>query len=74
MLNVELNVDLTARYSGRIFSNAVLNVEPRARCLTFMVLNRELNIDPTARYSRLVFSNAKTNVDPIARNSKIDWF
>ena len=31
VLNVELNVDLTARYSGRIFSNAELNVDPIAR-------------------------------------------
>ena len=31
MLTVELNVDLTARYSGRIFSNAELNVDPIAR-------------------------------------------
>ena len=31
VLNVELKVDLTARYSGRIFSNAELNVDPIAR-------------------------------------------
>ena len=31
ILNAELNVDLTARYSRRMFSNAELNVEPIAR-------------------------------------------
>ena len=31
ILNAELNVDLTARYSRCMFSNAELNVEPIAR-------------------------------------------
>ena len=38
ILNAELNVDLTARYSRCMFSNAELNVEPIARysnCVLF---------------------------------------
>ena len=31
VMNVEMDVDLTARYSGRICSNAELNVDPIAR-------------------------------------------
>ena len=33
ILNAELNVELTARYSRCMFSNAELNVEPIARYL-----------------------------------------
>ena len=38
ILNAELNVELTARYSRCMFSNAELNVEPIARyskCVLF---------------------------------------
>ena len=54
ILNAELNVKLTARYSRCMFSNAELNVELTARYPRCMFSNAELNVEPIARYSKCV--------------------
>ena len=75
ILNAELNVELTARYSRCMFSNAELNVETHSSIFKVcIILNAELNVDLTARYSRCMFSNAELNVEPIARYSKCVLF
>ena len=63
MLNVELNVDLTARYSGRIFSNAELNVDPvecrterrSHRSMFYIFLNAVLNVESRAGYLKCLW-------------------
>ena len=69
VLNPEMNIEPTARYSRLVFSNAKTNVDPIARnskIVWFKNLNTELNNEFTGRYSRCMFSNAELKFDPIA--------
>ena len=70
ILNAELNVYLTARYSRCMFSNAELNVEPIARHSKLcFISNAEHDISDLIELDiqDSTFSNAELHVEPIAR-------